>query len=140
MADRKDGRYQHDRAGGSPLDEYEGGYGGGRERADNGPEHAFGEQGWGDGPIEATSKPPQPENTDLPEGVTPVEGGPGWQERFTRENSDKYGQSGGEPIAPRGPGQSTGGFGRSGQGPDRAKETDSQGEKNPEDVDRGSKR
>ena len=46
---------------------------------------------------------------DLPEGPEPVEEGPNWQERYVEKNADKYGQAGGQPIAQRGPGQSTGG-------------------------------
>jgi len=46
----------------------------------------------------------------LPRGARPVAGGPGWEERYARENSDKYGQWGGQPIAQRGSGQSTGGM------------------------------
>lgn len=35
---------------------------------------------------------------------------PDWQERFVRENADKFGQAGGKPVVQRGPGQSGGGM------------------------------
>ena len=50
-------------------------------------------------------------DSKLPKAVKPVEDGPDWDERFVRENADKYGQAGGEPIVQRGPSHSTGGTG-----------------------------
>jgi hypothetical protein len=94
----------------------EGGYGGGRDRAEQTPEHAFGDRGWGGGrapPDERRSS--QRDNTeasrDLPEGVHDVgPDDPRWQERYVRENADKYGQAGGQPIRQRGSGSSMGGY------------------------------
>jgi hypothetical protein len=92
---------------GSP--DYEGGYGGGRERAERSPEHAFGEKSWSEGRGGRAARNPQ-ESEQLPKGAT--DGGPGdpkWQERFVDENADKFGQAGGEPTKQRGPAQSAGG-------------------------------
>jgi hypothetical protein len=94
--------------------EYEGGYGGGRERGENWPEHGFGDRGWGGGRAKSTDSRESGEQDearrDLPQGATPVPDGPGWQEQYARENADKYGQSGGQPTAGRGPSQSHGGY------------------------------
>src|SRR5688572_1564469 len=90
------------------LKDYEGGYGGGRQRMEHAHEHSFGETGWsargGD------DKPPTGEVADapMPKGVQETHG-PDWQEKFARENSKKYGQGGGQPIQQRGAPQSTGG-------------------------------
>lgn len=89
------------------LKDYEGGYGGGRERVEQMHEHAFGERGWtnrgGDEP-----KPSGEEKVEVPEGVHETHD-PNWQQKFVRENADKYGQSGGKPIEQRGEAQSKGG-------------------------------
>ena len=96
--------------------DYEGGYGGGRERAEQAPGKGFGEQGWGSGRApsdeqrtrEAGKDSP---SRDLPEGVRDVgPDDPRWQERYVRENADKYGQAGGQPIRQRGSGSSMGGY------------------------------
>lgn len=93
------------------ISDYEGGYGGGRERVERWPEHGFGDRGWGGGRgQEAARKPPEEdEQRRLPEGAHPTHG-PDWQERYTRENRDKYGQWGGQPIAQRGSSGSMGGY------------------------------
>jgi hypothetical protein len=89
------------------LEDYEGGYGGGRQRIEQMHEHAFGERGWstrsGD-----DSAPAEDAHVPRPEGVHETHG-PGWQDEFIKENSDKYGQSGGKPIGQRGSTQTTGG-------------------------------
>jgi hypothetical protein len=94
------------------LLDYEGGYGGGRSRAERWPEHGFGDRGWGGGraPEGDPNISSDRRYRELPEGARPVSGGPGWDERYVRENFDKYGQSGGQPIRQRGAGQSMGGY------------------------------
>ena len=89
------------------LKDYEGGYGGGRQRVEQMHEHAFGERGW---PAPGGDEAPQNQVSggDKPEGVRETHG-PDWQEKFVQENSDKYGQWGGKPIEQRGAPQSTGG-------------------------------
>jgi len=92
------------------------GYGGGRERGEELSKNAFGETGWSASrspeSTEGEAAPPQQgEAYKRPDGVKPTEGsGPGWQEQYTRENADKYGQQGGRPSAQRGSSQSGGGF------------------------------
>jgi hypothetical protein len=89
------------------LKDYEGGYGGGRERVEQMHEHVFGERGWstrgGDDPSAG-----EPAGDDKPQGVHETHG-PDWQEKFVSENADKYGQAGGQPIEQRGGSQSFGG-------------------------------
>jgi osmotically-inducible protein OsmY len=94
------------------LLDYEGGYGGGRIRAEQWPEHGFGDRGWGGGrsSIHDAKTASDRRDRDLPRGAEPVHDGPHWQERYSRQNSDKYGQWGGKPIAQRGSGQSMGGM------------------------------
>lgn len=88
------------------------GYGGGRQRAEETPEHTFGERGWSEGRGKGDAAPDTGGGRkDLPEGVR--DGGaddPQWQERFASENAHKYGQVGGEPTEQRGPAQSAGGY------------------------------
>jgi hypothetical protein len=90
------------------LKDYEGGYGGGRQRVEQMHENAFGERGWGT----RGGDEPQPENQkaepEMPEGVHETKD-PNWQEKFTKENADKYGQAGGQPIEQRGASQSADG-------------------------------
>ena len=96
--------------------DYEGGYGGGRERAEQAHGDGFGEQGWsGSRAPSDERRPPQGANgspdRELPEGVHDVgPDDPRWQERYVRENADKYGQAGGQPIRQRGAGGSMGGY------------------------------
>ena len=98
------------------LLDYEGGYGGGRNRAEQTPDHGFGERGWGGGRAPSDERRSrEPDNSapyrHMPEGVR--DAGPDdsrWQERYARENSDKYGHWGGQPLKQRGSGQSMGGF------------------------------
>lgn len=114
-----DPRYDRDRHEGERrrLADYEGGYGGGRERAEEGPEHEFGRTGWGGGRAHHDDDPHQAGGRrEFPEGVHPVPDGPGWQERYARENADKYGQAGGQPIEQRGASQSMGGYEQREQG------------------------
>jgi hypothetical protein len=89
------------------------GYGGGRQRAEQTPDHGFGDRGFGQGAGSGDRKSgetqPESEGKQLPEGIKAETGGPGWDERFVDENADKYGQAGGQPTAQRGPSQSTGG-------------------------------
>lgn len=96
-----------------PLDD-PAGYGGGRERAEQFNQQSFGETGWGGSRGAATEPPPQSGKTDyshdLPRGAQPVPASPNWDEKYARENADKYGQAGGKPIEQRGNHQSTGGF------------------------------
>jgi hypothetical protein len=93
-----------------PIDT-EGGYGGGRERAEQVADHAFGERAWSEGRGEQRQpKQPAEPHAKSPEGVRDVgPEHPEWQERYTAENADKYGQAGGQPTAQRGPSQSAGG-------------------------------
>lgn len=93
------------------LLDYEGGYGGGRTRAEQSPEHGFGDRGWGGGRAGAgeTGTSSDQKDQELPRGAEPARGGAGWDERYARENSDKYGQGGGQPVEQRGAGQSMGG-------------------------------
>jgi osmotically-inducible protein OsmY len=116
MPDRieRDKKRLNDRQPNDKLPEYEGGYGGGRNRAVETPDHRFGERGWSGGRAPA-EEPPRRDaggpSHDLPEGER--DAGPDdsqWQERYVRENSDKYGQWGGQPIRPRGAGSSMGGY------------------------------
>ena len=116
LEDRRpdEGLGDHAGAGDRKLLDDEGGYGGGRKRAEQAPDHEFGERGWGGGRAQSEDRHP-PENSapdrHMPEGVRDT--GPDdarWQERYTRENADKYGQGGGQPIRQRGAGQSMGGF------------------------------
>jgi hypothetical protein len=90
------------------LKDYEGGYGGGKQRVEQMHEQAFGERGWssrgGDEPKAEEGR----EEVEMPEGVHETHG-PDWQEKFVQENADKYGQSGGQPIEQRGGSQSFGG-------------------------------
>ena len=99
------------------LLDYEGGYGGGRNRVNESADHSFGERGWsgGRGPSDDSRREDSGEQRDryrnMPEGVRDVgRDDAHWQERFARENSDKYGQGGGQPIRQRGSGQSMGGY------------------------------
>jgi len=94
------------------LLDYEGGYGGGRTRAEQWPEHGFGDRGWGGGrnAPEDSGTSSDRRYEDLPRGAEPARGGRDWDERYARENTDKYGQAGGRPIVQRGAGQSMGGM------------------------------
>ena len=89
------------------LKDYEGGYGGGRQRIEQLHEHAFGE---GERSTQASNEPATHATSDvpMPDSVRETHG-PDWQEKFAKENSDKYGQWGGHPIEQRGAPQSTGG-------------------------------
>jgi hypothetical protein len=91
--------------------ESEGGYGGGRERAEHVAGHAFGERAWSEGRGEQQPAPERDEpRAEPPESVRDAgRDDPQWQERYTAENADKYGQAGGQPTAQRGPAQSAGG-------------------------------
>lgn len=89
------------------LKDYEGGYGGGRQRLEEMHDHAFGERGWGTSG--GDREPSQQEaETKTPEPVKETHD-PNWQEKFVKENADKFGQGGGHPIEQRGPAHSTGG-------------------------------
>jgi HSP20 family molecular chaperone IbpA len=72
-------------------------------------EHGFGDRGWGGGRTQ-DEPPPRDRQRDLPEQVRDVSDGGQWQERFVRQNADKYGQSGGRPIEQRGPSGSRAGW------------------------------
>jgi hypothetical protein len=63
-------------------------------------DHVFGEHGWGEAAGDKAR--------DKARG-NPGEQGTGWQGQFARQNADKYGQAGGQPMEQRGPAQSTGG-------------------------------
>ena len=88
------------------IKDYEGGYGGGRERVEQMHEHAFGERGWGTGGDTTSSKTDG--EAKQPKGVEETHE-PDWQEKFAKKNADKYGQWGGQPIEQRGPSHTTGG-------------------------------
>jgi hypothetical protein len=88
------------------------GYGGGRERGEQFNQQSFGETGWG-GSRGSGTEPPAQEGApakDLPKGAHPVPDSPNWDEKYARENADKYGQWGGKPIEQRGAPQSGGGY------------------------------
>jgi len=124
MPDRDD-RYEHpedrwtnegngDRggAGRTKLADYEGGYGGSRERAERWPEHGFGDRGWGGGRGHGTGHDMHSDqrSRNYPEGARTVRSGEKWDERYAADNANQYGQSGGQGIAQRGSSQSMGGF------------------------------
>lgn len=114
------------------LLDYEGGYGGGRNRAEQTPDHGFGERGWGGGRAPSDERRSRDDersgHRQMPEGVRDV--GPDdsrWQDRYVRENSDKYGQGGGQPIRQRGSGQSLGGYDHREQSPGMGRDVSAHG-------------
>ncbi|MBC7925280.1 MAG: BON domain-containing protein [Bryobacteraceae bacterium] len=102
--------------------DHEAGYGGGRERAEEFSRNSFGETGWGSGrqfhpdePYRGGNERPEPRR-DFPYGPRNVQAGPGWDERYARENAGQHGESGGQPTMQRGASQSGGGVGHREQG------------------------